>query len=385
MGWIADKSHTRRLPLLVGLLVLGGATVMLCVGRSIPVLLVGRLLQGLSAAVVWTTGLALLVDTVGQREVGKAMGMISIAYSSAAVIGPLLGGVVYARSGYYAVFYMAFGLIGLDVALRLTFIEKKVAARWTSGEAVPISLERAGESELQDRTSSRQPGIDAQGLEEAVRRTPRHIAPIFTLVKSRRILAAFWGCLVLAALFTAFDSTLPLYANQIFGFSSFGSGLLFLSLLVPNLCGPLVGRLCDKYGPRWLAASGLLLALPFWVLLRLVTTKSTGQIVLLCALLVFIGICTALSLSPLMAEFTYIVEAKEKHRPGLFGASGAYAQAYGLFNTAWAAGSVVGPLWAGFVRARAGWGTMTLSLGLLSAVSALPVLICTGGLISRKR
>jgi hypothetical protein len=89
---------------------------------------------------------------------------------------------------------------------------------------------------------------------------------------------------------------------------------------------------------------GFISAFPFWILLRLVTHKETSQIVLLCALLILIGICVALCLSPLMAEFTYIVEAKERQRPGLFGAKGAYAQAYGLFNTAWAAGSIVGPI-----------------------------------------
>lgn len=51
-----------------------GATVMLCIGTSIGVLVVGRLLQGMSAAVVWVVGLALLVDTVGEKDVGQAMG-----------------------------------------------------------------------------------------------------------------------------------------------------------------------------------------------------------------------------------------------------------------------------------------------------------------------
>ena len=92
----------------------------------------------------------------------------------------------------------------------------------------------------------------------------------------------------------------------------------------------------------------------------------------------------AVSMTPLIAEFTYVVEAKEKQQPGLFGASGAYAQAYGLFNTAWAAGCIVGPIWAGFLQAKAGWATVTWSLGVLSAVSALPVMVYTGGLISRK-
>ncbi|KAK3081186.1 hypothetical protein LTR53_020486, partial [Teratosphaeriaceae sp. CCFEE 6253] len=50
--------------------------------------------------------------------------------SLAILLAPLLGGVVFAAAGYYAVFAMAFGLIVLDVILRLFMIEKKIAVRW---------------------------------------------------------------------------------------------------------------------------------------------------------------------------------------------------------------------------------------------------------------
>ncbi len=243
LGWLIDKSTTRRMPLLVGLLVLGGATVMLCIGTSIPVLVVGRLLQGLSAAVVWTAGLSLLVDTVGPAEIGQTMGMISIAYSAAIVAGPLLGGVVYARSGYYAVFYMAFGLIGLDIVLRLTFIEKKVAKRWLPPDEIPMTDTLGIPRE--PRTSNEEDPRDTSGLEstpsQARVRFWRRLPPVITLLGSRRLLTAFWGCLVIASLMTAFDSTLTLYVKRIFDWNSLGAGLLFLALLVPSLIGPLIG------------------------------------------------------------------------------------------------------------------------------------------------
>lgn len=75
---------------------------MLCIGSSIVVLILGRLFQGIAAAVVWVVGLALLVDTVGKDEIAKSMGIVSAATSGAVFLGPLLGGVVYDRGGYYA-------------------------------------------------------------------------------------------------------------------------------------------------------------------------------------------------------------------------------------------------------------------------------------------
>jgi hypothetical protein len=51
-GWYADRSSSRRLPLLGGLLALGGATIMLCLARTVSLLVAGRILQGASAAIV---------------------------------------------------------------------------------------------------------------------------------------------------------------------------------------------------------------------------------------------------------------------------------------------------------------------------------------------
>ena len=145
------------------------------------------------------------------------------------------------------------------------------------------------------------------------------------------------------------------------------------------------GHWTDKYGPRWLAAGGLLMSLPFWVLLRLVDHDSTRQVILLCALLIFLGAAFACTLTSLMAEFSKICDAKEKQDPGLFGTGSAYAQSYGIFNVAWAAGAMVGPLWAAGVQKEAGWKTFTWTLGLLNAVSAVPVLLYSGGFIARRK
>ena len=89
----------------------------------------GRLLQGFSAAIVWSVGCALLVDTVGD-SIGVAMGYVNIAMSMGLLIAPVIGGAVYDAAGYYAVFYIAFGIVVLDIALRLFMIEKKVAQQW---------------------------------------------------------------------------------------------------------------------------------------------------------------------------------------------------------------------------------------------------------------
>jgi len=391
-GWYADRSSSRRWPLLLGLFALTGSTVMLCLARSIAVFVAGRLLQGIAAAVVWTVGTALLVDTVGQRDVGQLLGYVGVSMSLGILLAPLLGGLVYRNAGYFAVFYMAFGLLFLDILLRLALIEKKIAVQWAvpkvqttvqgksrngaTGVVEPLALpahplETTGDRGYVERTTMEQP---------AATKYP----PIITLLASRRLLVALWGCLVQAALVTAFDGVLPIFVKETFDWDSDGAGLVFLAVMIPNFIAPFVGALSDRYGPRWLTVFGFVCMLPFWILLRFVTHNTLQQKVLLCALLALIGLCLATVMPPLMAEVTYIVEAKEKKSPGRFGVGGALGSAYGLYVTAFAAGTLIGPIWAGFVKTHAGWGTMSWTLGLFSIAGAIPSLIWTGGLITRK-
>jgi MFS family permease len=311
-GWLADRSSSRHLPFILGLLALGGSAILLCLGSSILILVLGRLLEGLSTAVIWTSGLALLMDTVGQKEIRKLMGWCSISMNAAILLGPLLGGIVFERSGYYAVFTMAFSVIFLDIVLRLVLIEKKIAAEWfyvtvikerhwirlydaaakerdrirlydTAGtpRIAPLSemepISSLGFLEITETYDGDTSITDHQGI-SASRNTRfcfiYNLPPVITLLRSTRLLAALWGSLVQAAIFCAFDSVLPLFIHRTFGWNPTGAGLIFLPIIIPSLTAPLVGQVADKYGPRWLTAIGFVSALPFIVLLRLITHYS---------------------------------------------------------------------------------------------------------------
>lgn len=239
VGFYADRTTSRRLPLLLGLFALAGSTLLLCLGKTVALLVVGRLLQGLSAAIVWSVGLALLADTMG-RNIGYAMGYVGIAMSVGLLIAPVIGGAVYAAAGYYAVYYIAFAVIFCDIILRLILIEKKVARQWiTDDEAAPVTgsapdmsggntsdsekalgasgslitsdigrepadsqLElgadsnaiRSGASPRHEvQTQGPSPSSDAQKLEAG-----KH--PHWELIKSKRILAALFGSVIEAGI-----------------------------------------------------------------------------------------------------------------------------------------------------------------------------------------
>ena len=161
--------------------------------------------------------------------------------------------------------------------------------------------------------------------------------------------------------------------NQTFGWEALGAGLIFLATSTTSLLEPYFGHLSDKYGTRYFAVAAFALSVPPYLLLRLVEYDSRGQKILLVILLSLIGTCWSLGMTPLTAEISKILDEFERTRPGIFGARGASAQAFGLTNVAFAAGSMVGPIWGGYMKDAIGWGNMTSSIALLSAVTVIPL------------
>ncbi|KAF1851290.1 MFS general substrate transporter [Cucurbitaria berberidis CBS 394.84] len=407
-GWLADRGSSRRSPLLLGLLALLGSTVLLNIGNSTGILIVGRILQGASAAVVWVVGLALLADTVPQERLATATGWLSLGMSLGILISPLLGGVVYDHAGYDAVFGMAYALIGLDIVLRLLLVEKKVAARWdptvtgrgpvTAGaemSEVGTTCSQPSDLEREVRAASGQPqpnsveaGLPGSLSPPRQRRRDR-LPPVLSLLYSRRLLAALFCSMIQAAMMTSFDSVLAIHAANIFDWSSTGAALLFLPIVIPSFLAPFFGWISDKYGGRYMVALGFLGACPPYISLRFVNENTIKDKVLVCALLAVTGLFLALTFPPIMAEISGVVEAKEKSllasgRPG-FGPGGAYAQAYALFNVAFAAGTTLGPLAAGFIVQDEGWATMAWVMGMLSAITSVPAVLWMGGWLFRKK
>ncbi|KAI1812544.1 MFS transporter-like protein [Poronia punctata] len=402
-GIYADHTSSRRWPLLLGLVALAGSTFLLAFGNSVGLYVLGRLLQGVSAAVVWSVGCALLVDTMGD-SVGVAMGYLNISMSVALLIAPVVGGVAYNNAGYLAVYYVAFGIVGLDILLRLIMIEKKVARQWiaTPSQSEVASTEQTVEktvstspdeetprrpSDMSGRHQSapvqlrvagtedtRAPGPDDNG-DDAPReaKTKHRGRRIIVLLKSPRLLAAMYGIVVESGIRMGFDAVLALFVKQLFGWNSTAVAVLLLALFIPGFTAPLAGWLSDKYGAKWPSFAGFVATVPILICMRFVTQNTIQHKVLLAVLLALAGFTLPFSMTPLMAEISYVIDAQEAATPGVFGKNGAYGLGYGLFNMAFALGGIIGPIWAGYVVASAGWGTLTWSFGLWSASAAVVV------------
>ena len=392
-----DRMESRRNPFLLCLLCLTGATALLAVGTNVGLWVTGRLLQGVSAGMLWVVCLALITDTFGPAGIGRAVGIIGIPMSIGPIVGPLLGGVIYAHRGYYAVFGLMFAMLGVDALLRLIMIEKRVAQKWLGAEAVlpetpnvipetnsPASPTPCPEASHTSSTRIGHGDETTNGAPPSSQILHHQLPPKVRLLLSFRMFVGLAGGLLQSSLNVAFDSTLPLVVNALFGWQQTGQGLIFIAILLPSLLQPIFGAMTDRYqqGRRLLAAGGCLLATPAYVLLRLVTQDTLGQKALLCALLVIIGLAMAIAMPAIIAEIGASVADVEKNDPQAINGS-VIATGWSLVNAAYAAGCLLGPLFAGLIRNAAGWQTTTWCLGLLSAVTGVFLLLCLEGWIGK--
>ncbi|KAI0891968.1 MFS transporter-like protein [Annulohypoxylon nitens] len=396
-GWIADWTGARRGPFLGGLAALLAATVMLAFGRSVAVMFVARVLQGVSAAVVWTVGLAMVLDTVGPQNLGRVIGSIFSFISVGELLAPVIGGVLYEKTGYSGVFGVAAGVLGLDFVMRLLVIEKKTAAKYdrslSSNEDRDSIPQVDGAEDHNDEEASTPTETSAllpnkpqdsstYKIHNPLNRITRTL-PILLCFRNPRLPVGFTLAFVQASLLGLFDATIPTEAASLFNFTSLRAGLLFIALDVPYLIlGPVAGWAVDRYGTKLASVLGFGYLVPALILLRLPSDhllSGTSNVVLYCALLALNGVGLAVIGSPSVVETSFVVQEYDRANPRLFGANGPYAQLYGFNSLFFCAGLTVGPVIAGALRDGIGYSNMNLIFAIISGVTAAASFFVIGG------
>lgn len=352
-------------------------------------------MQGISAAVVWTIGLALVLDTVGSERLGVTIGAIFSFISVGELIAPVLGGVVYDKAGYGAVFGMGGAVLGLDLLMRAVVVEKKVAAKYesTSGED---SVEQRRRSDGWERDGERDEADEESPLIDNAERDleddeeewkitkdqPKWIRafPILYCLRNPRLLTAQLVAFTQATLISVFDATIPTEAQSLFDVNSLRAGLLFIPLVLPYLLlGSIAGKGVDKYGTKPAATFGFFYLVPILILLRIPSVGGTSEMVKFCAILAFCGIGLALISAPSIVEASYVVEKYHKCNKGFFGEGGPYAQLYAINSMIFSAGLTLGPLVSGILRDRIGYGNMNIVVASQCLIVSILSFVFLGG------
>ncbi|POS83250.1 hypothetical protein EPUL_003929 [Erysiphe pulchra] len=360
-GYLADILPTRRLPFLIGLLSMFISTLLLWLGQSWIVLVLARVFQGISASMVWTVSLTLVLDTVGSRRLGVALSSVFGFVSVGQLIAPVIGGIVYQHLGEGWVFSIGFILLFIDLVMRILIVEKKVVKRYKWDKISPLLQDDViPSSETSPLISNKDPSnidVTKWKLPSNVPSWFSKLPILYLTVTSPRILASLLLSFTHAVTLAIFDATLPLQGLDLFSFTSRSTGLMFVPLVLPYLLiSPVIGAFIDRYGTKLPTVLGLLiLALPL-TLFSIVKAVSPGgegyviEVVKLEILLAVCGVGTACISSESLIDESIVIGNYEKANPESFPHGAPYAQLYAMTNMVFSLGLTLGPLVASSIK-----------------------------------
>lgn len=281
-GAAGDRFGHRRL-LLMGVGLFAAASLLCAAAPTLPWLIAARVLQGVGAAMLMPTSLAILGSSFSGDARGRAIGIWAAAGAGAGAIGPLLGGWLIDVVGWRAMFLVNMPIAAAALTFTLRFVQDAPRVDHRRLDVAGALLATAGLACLTWGLTAASGPAGLHGLSVAVLVLGAVLFALFLAVQRQRgerammplqLFAAprFVGLtLVTFLLYGGLGALLvlvPYVLIQIAGYSATAAGAALLPIpIVIALASPTLGRIAGRIGPRRpLTAGPLLVALGFvWI------------------------------------------------------------------------------------------------------------------------
>lgn len=267
-GRMADIAGRRRV-FLYGISLYTLSSLLAAAATSAPVLIAARVLQGVSVAMMFGIGIAILTSVFPPGERGRALGINSASVYVGLSLGPFLGGVLTQHLGWRSVFLVnvllgASGLVLVLTRLRAEWAEARGARFDLKGSLIySLSLLAVmyGFSVLPGRVGAVLVAAGIAGLVLFVRWELGSPSPVLDMNLFRRNRVFAFSSLATFLNYSAAFATnflMSLYLQYIRGLNPRDAGLLLLVQPVVMATGsPFAGRLSDRIRPGVVASAGM--------------------------------------------------------------------------------------------------------------------------------
>jgi MFS family permease len=306
-GRLADIYGRRRI-FLYGLMLQLFSTLVCGLANSGLLIIIMRVVQGISAAMIFGTMVAIITSVFPGEERGKALGISVAATYAGLAVGPFLGGLFTQHLGWRSIFF--FGTF--ITAMALGFALSKMKREWieAAGErfdlagslffVVSLGLLIYGFISLPKVPGFLLLAVGLIGLVAFVWVEGKIDSPVLNVgVLGRNTVFIFSNVATMISYSATFALTflLSLYLQYIQGYSPQAAGaILLINPATMAAFAPAAGRLSDRFQPQIIAAIGLGLSCISMVLLSRLDEASALPFIF--TLLFLTGAAAAIFSSP---------------------------------------------------------------------------------------
>lgn len=306
-GKISDMLGRKKI-YFAGMLTVILASILASLSPDIYSLIAARVLQGIGAAMLFGTGVAILTSVFPPDKRGKALGINVSAIYFGLTCGPLFGGWMTQHYSWRSVF-----IIHIPIAIFVILLARlKLEGEWKGKPGQKLDLKGAfiyaltiitlmlGLSNLPEWESLPLLLASITLLWIFVSFEKKISNPIFDVRVFQGNRTFSYSCLAAIALYTctfALTFLMSLYLQSIKGLSPQVAGVIMICQpLIMAILSPFTGRLSDKVEPRYLTSAGMTLISTGLTMMVFLHTQSSIVYVLCC--LAFTGLGFALFASP---------------------------------------------------------------------------------------
>lgn len=347
LGGAAGDRFGRRRLLIIGVALFALASVACALATSLMVMLLGRFVQGIGAAMLMPNSLAILGQSFSGEAKGRAIGIWASVGAIAGAVGPVIGGWLIDLGSWRGIFLLNVPLAAGAIWLAWRAIPEDADAGGLPLDVLGGSLATVA---LGGLTWALTIGAGPSGwtmgavsvamLSAALlmsfvwveaRRGERAMMPL-TLFASRRFVGLTLLTLLLYAAFGALLVLLPYVLIKAAGYASTAAGAVLLPLpLVLAVVSPIMGGAADRVGPRLpLTIGPVVVAMGLLLALRIGPGADYWKDVLPAVGVVALGL--SLAVAPLTTAVLSSVDAR--HTGSASGLNSAVARIGGLVATA---------------------------------------------------